>query len=113
MNPVLLIFAAVFGFAAWQEANRFGKRYGRTPWGWHPAVWGVVCFLSIVIGVILLAIAERVGKKATANREKAATQPWGQTPPEYVTPPFGDVTFGPPTGAPSAMQGPTSNDRLI
>ncbi|MDQ1485628.1 MAG: hypothetical protein QOJ62_1321, partial [Actinomycetota bacterium] len=35
MNPgVSLVIGLVFGFAGYQEAGRFAKRHGRTPWGW-------------------------------------------------------------------------------
>jgi hypothetical protein len=95
VNPALLVFAVLFGLLAWREAARFEKRYGRTPWGWHPSVWALVCFLSILIGVVLLAIAERAGRNEAAKQAVFAAQPWAP-PPGYVTPPFGDVSFAQP-----------------
>jgi len=67
-------------------------------------VWAVVCFLSWVIGIILLAIAERVGRKAAERQQTASTQAYAPTP-GYVAPPFGDVTFGQPQ-PPQAMGQP-------
>lgn len=64
VNAGFLILAVVFGLAGFLEARRFGREYGRTPWGWNPWVWGIVMFLSFLIGVILIAIAERQGRKA-------------------------------------------------
>ncbi|HTW18733.1 MAG TPA: DUF2510 domain-containing protein [Mycobacteriales bacterium] len=62
MSPVFLIVAVVFGFAGYGEARRFARQYGRTPWGWDPWVWAVIMFLSFLIGLVLIAIAERQGR---------------------------------------------------
>ena len=59
MNAGVLVFAALFAFAGYREAQRFQRQYGDTPWGWDAWVWSVVLFLSWVIGIVLLAIAER------------------------------------------------------
>src|SRR3954453_18803871 len=67
MNPAVLVFAALFAVAGYQRARWFERKYGTTPWGWHPAVWAVVMFLSWVIGVVLLAIAERQGRSRAAR----------------------------------------------
>ena len=84
MNPgVSLVIGLVFGFAGYQEAGRFAKRHGRTPWGWAPVVWGIVCFLSFLIGLVLLAIAERVGRNAAA---KSAEYGQGYGQPAYGQP---------------------------
>ena len=63
MNPLVLIFAVLFAIAGYQEARRFAGQYGATPWRWNPWVWAVVMFLSWVIGLILLAVAERQGRR--------------------------------------------------
>lgn len=86
-----IVLGVVFGIAAWKEAQRFEKQYGRTPWGFDPIVWGVVLFLVWPIGLILLAIAERAGRKQAAQRA-AAAQPWAPAT-GFTPPPFGDVTF--------------------
>jgi hypothetical protein len=106
VNPGVLIFAVLFGIAGYGEANRTLKRYGRTPFGWPAIVWGVLCFLSWVVGVILLAIAERL------IRNRAAKTPMhggSYTQPVYAAPPgYGPPTgYGPPPGyAPPAGYGP-------
>ena len=83
--------SVALAIAAWKEAQRFEKQYGRTPWDWHPIGWAVALFLVWPIGLILLAIAERVGRKQAALRA-ATPQPWAPTT-GFTPPPFGDVTF--------------------
>src|SRR3954452_24279244 len=62
MNPAFFVLAVLFAIAGYQEARRFARQFGATPWRWDPWVWAVVMFLSWVIGLILLAIAERQGR---------------------------------------------------
>src|SRR3954447_1615124 len=94
MNPAVLVLAVLFAVASFQEARRFERQYGQTPWRWDPAVWAVVMFLSWVIGVILLAIAERQGRNRAAQRPTYSTgygqQAWGQ--PGYGQPALVGVT---------------------
>ena len=94
-----IVLSVLFAIAAWKEAQRFERQYGRTPWGWHPIGWSVVHFLVWPIGLILLAIAERVGRQQAARRA-AAPQSWAPTT-GFTQPPFGDVTF-PPADQPYA-----------
>jgi hypothetical protein len=99
-----IVLSVLFAIAAWKEAQRFERQYGRTPWGWHPIGWSVAYFLAWPIGLILLAIAERAGRKQAARRS-AVPQSWAPAT-GFTPPPFGDVTF------PSAQQpysAPTSN----
>ena len=74
MNAGVLVFAALFAFAGYREAQRFQRQYGDTPWGWDAWVWSVVLFLSWVIGIVLLAIAERQGRNKAASRRSFAPQ---------------------------------------
>ena len=90
MNPGVLIFAVLFGIAGYGEANRTMKRYGRTPFGWPALVWGLLCFLSWVVGVILIAIGERVIRNRAA---KAPMYGGSYTQPVYAAP----AGYGPPT----------------
>ena len=104
MNPALFVLAVLFGVAGYQEARRFGRQHGRTPWGWDPWVWGIVMFLSFLIGVILLAIAERQGRKSSSGAPAqyvAAGQPaYGAAPGLYPTyPPTPQATPSAPVAA--------------
>jgi Protein of unknown function (DUF2510) len=78
VNPAILIFAVLFAVAGYQEARRFARQHGATPWGWDPWIWAVVMLLSWLIGVILLAIAERQGRHR-ARQVTARAWP-GSTP---------------------------------
>src|SRR3954470_575120 len=59
-----LVLAGVFALAGYKEAQRFGREYGRTPWGWRPWAWALALGLSFIIGIVLLAVAERQGRSA-------------------------------------------------
>jgi hypothetical protein len=114
VNAGVLIFALLFGVAGYGEANRFNKRYGRTPFGWPAIVWGVLCFLSWVIGVILLAIGERIGRNAAAAAPVyggSYTQPVygapGYAAPGYGPPAYGPPAYGAPAYGPPVQQPPT------
>jgi hypothetical protein len=114
MNPGASLFLAlVFGIAGHNEAKRFEKRYGRTPFGWRAYVWGIICFLSFLIGLVLLAIAERIGRKAAANASmygQAYAQPVyaqpGYGPAPYGSAPYAPAPYGPPTYAPPGYAPP-------
>jgi hypothetical protein len=73
VNPLVLIFAVLFALAGYQEARRFAGQYGVTPWRWNPWVWAIVMLLSWVIGLILLAIAERQGRR---RARQSSTRAW-------------------------------------
>jgi len=98
VNPGVLIFAVLFGIAGYSEANRYLKRYGRTPFGWPAIVWGVVCFLSFLLGVILLAIGERIIRNRAAETPMyggSYSQPVNAAPPAYG-PPVQTAPWAPP-----------------
>ena len=87
-----LVLAALFALAGYKEAQRFSRQYGRTPWGWEPWGWALALGLSWVIGIVLLAIAERTGR---AQAKRGATTPAtyaGQYTGQYV----GQYTGQPP-----------------
>jgi uncharacterized protein YqgC (DUF456 family) len=68
MPPVSIVLLVVFFVAGLLEARRFAERYGRSPWGWSPVFWGLVLGLVWPIGLVLLAIAERVGRAQAKTR---------------------------------------------
>src|SRR3954471_7733407 len=98
MNPAVLVLAVLFAVAGFQEARRFERQYGQTPWRWDPWVWAVVMFLSWVIGVVLLAIAERQGRNRAA-KQPAYASGYGQQP--YVQHGFAQPGYGPSAGQPA------------
>jgi len=113
MNPALLIFSALFALAGYQEARRFARQHGATPWGWDPWVWAIVMFLSWVIGLVLLAIAERQGRRhprrsipPTLRRRLLCRRPNGQlTPAAAISSDGGTALPGPPTSPPTGSAG--------
>jgi hypothetical protein len=68
MPPISIVLLVVFFVAGFLEARRFAERYGRAPWGWSPVFWGAVLGLVWPIGLVLLAIAERVGRAQAKTR---------------------------------------------
>src|SRR3954447_3971611 len=98
MNPAVLVLAVLFAVAGFQEARRFERQYGQTPWRWDPWVWAVVMFLSWVIGVVLLAIAERQGRNRAA-KQPAYASGYGQQP--NVQYGFAQPGYGPSAGQPA------------
>lgn len=68
MQAFRLIVPLVIGFAGYRRAVWFKGRYGRTPWGWSPWLWGFLFFLGFIIGAILLVFAERSERKKSQHR---------------------------------------------
>src|SRR3954463_9524099 len=101
MNPAFFVLAVLFAIAGHQEARRFARQYGATPWRWDPWVWAVVMFLSWVIGLVLLAIAERQGRSRAARQPAYATG-FGQ-------PAYGQQGYGPAYGQPAIAAAVTAN----
>src|SRR3954470_21297348 len=110
MNPAFFVLAVLFAIAGHQEARRFARQYGDTPWRWDPWVWAVVMFLSWVIGVVLLAIAERQGRpraptRGLQGRRAAPRQPAyasGYMQPAYAQPAYAQQGYGQPAVAAAA-----------
>jgi hypothetical protein len=57
-----LIAIAVLFAAGYLRARWFRNRYGRSPWGWSPLTWGIVWMCSLLVGALLLMVAERSGR---------------------------------------------------
>ena len=60
---VQLLLGVVFGVAGWQYARKLERDHGAPAWGMPSWVWGVITGLSLLLGVILLAFAERAMKR--------------------------------------------------
>jgi len=96
MNGGVFIFAILFAVAGYGEAKRCRERYGRYPFGWPPVVWAVVMFLSWLIGLVLLAIAERIVRSAAAKMpQQMFVQP---VPMQSMYAPAGYAPPGVPAG---------------
>lgn len=98
-----LVLIALFAYAGFQRAGWFGRRYGRTPWGLPPVVWGVFTGFSLFLGCLLLAIAERQGRAAAAQRP---TAPAGYPGAPFGAPPGDPSPFGAPPGGPPPFGAP-------
>lgn len=59
-----LVLVVLFGAAGWHHARSLEKKYGSRAWGMDAWLWGVITGLSLLVGVILMALAERALKKA-------------------------------------------------
>jgi hypothetical protein len=102
VRVVELVFLVLFAIAGYQEARRFARQTGRTPWGWSPWAWAILLGLFFIIGIILLAIAERQGRSRV--RQPAAYIPTGYPPQQAGYPPPPPVY--PPPGYPPSVYPP-------
>jgi uncharacterized integral membrane protein len=68
-----LVLGVVFAVLGARESQKFSQRYGRTPWGWPTGVWALLCFLSLVVGAILLFAARRTTAREV-EAERASNQ---------------------------------------
>jgi hypothetical protein len=96
MQPGIFVFWILCSIACYTEAGRFDARYGRTPFGWSKVMWAIVGFLLNVIGICLLGIAERIGRRAAAKQPVGARQAPGGQPPPYGQPVHGQPVYGQP-----------------
>ena len=91
MSPIVgLVVAGLCSVACYREATRFETQYGRTPFGWSNTLWAVAGFLLGLLGIVLIAIAERIGRRAAASR------PVGYGPPQYGQQQYGQPAYGQP-----------------
>jgi peptidoglycan/LPS O-acetylase OafA/YrhL len=56
----------LFGVAGWHHARHLEKKYGVSAWGMPSWVWGVITAFSLLIGAILLHLAEKPLKRREA-----------------------------------------------
>jgi hypothetical protein len=74
---VALPLALLFGYLCYREAGKHKSRYGTLPWNLSPEVWGVIVFLTGVLGILLLWVAIRADRKQHAGPE-AVPMPSGR-----------------------------------
>jgi hypothetical protein len=60
---VQLVLAVAFGVAGWHHARSLERKYGTPAWGMSSWVWGIITGISLLLGAILLLVAERGLKK--------------------------------------------------
>jgi hypothetical protein len=100
-----LVLAVLFGVAGWHHARHLERKYGSRAWGLDPVVWGVITGISLLLGAILLAVAERQLKKAPAPAQvipgfvpMQATAPVEQVLEPVAAVPSPVPAAGPPAG---------------
>jgi len=64
---VALPLSLVFGYLCYREAGKHKAQCGTPPWNLSPEVWGVIVFLTGVLGILLLWVAIRAGRKQHAG----------------------------------------------
>jgi hypothetical protein len=74
---VALPLSLLFGYLCYREAGKHKSRYGTLPWNLSPEVWGVIVFLTGVLGILLLWVAIRADRKQHAGPE-AVPMPGGR-----------------------------------
>jgi hypothetical protein len=55
---LLLVLSVVWAFIGYTLSEQTKRTTGRTPWGLPSAVWAVLWFLSVIIGLVLYLIAQ-------------------------------------------------------
>lgn len=81
MSPsIRFLLVLIFAVAGWQHARHLTRKYGRPPFGLPDWVWGIVTGLSLLIGIVLLAVAERgLRKTPLATPAHPAVFGYGRT----------------------------------
>jgi hypothetical protein len=105
-----LVLMVVFGLAGVHHARHLEKKYGTRAWGLPSWVWGLITAFSLLIGAILLLVAERPLKRQAALGLPAQPLGYGGPTPGYGSPvvPAMAATASPALTAPSAAPASTS-----
>jgi hypothetical protein len=90
-----LVLAVLFGVAGWHHARHLERKYGSPAWGMPSWAWGLITGFSLLLGIVLLAIAERGLKKLPEHALVAA--------PAYATAGYGPMVV-PAQAAPVAAE---------
>lgn len=93
-----LVVAVLAAVLAYRAALRYRDRFGTTPWHLPAAIWSVLFFLSVVVGLVLFLIA-----RATTRPRNAGARPGTDFAPAPAFPPAPD--FG-QSGPPPALLPP-------
>lgn len=64
---VELILGVLFGLAGWQYAIHLDNKYGVPAWGLPSWAWGLITGVSLLLGAVLMAVAERSLAKEPAE----------------------------------------------
>lgn len=75
-SGVQLGVALFFGFAGWHHARHLERKYGASAWGLPSWVWGIITGISLLLGIVLIYIAE--------SRLKKRPQPAVMAVPSYA-----------------------------
>lgn len=78
-----LAIAGLFAWRGYRAAARAEHAHGRSPYGWEPTTWSIICFSTLLLGRLLLAVAiSRGGQNVQLPR---GVDPW--RPEEPAGPP--------------------------
>ncbi|MGO9559983.1 MAG: DUF2510 domain-containing protein [Acidimicrobiales bacterium] len=76
-----LVFGLFCGAMSYMRTMQYRRMYGRSPWGIHPIIWGLVSVPIVLLGTVLSIIAcSRGGSRVYANRSNP--QAYGGVPQE-------------------------------
>jgi hypothetical protein len=89
------VLGVVFAFLGFRASERYRRANGVTPWRWPSAVWAVLFFVSLLLGLVLYLIAR------STTRPKAGPTDWAGGGPA----PGGDQ-FGYGSSAPDGWNAP-------
>ena len=74
-----LILGVIFGALSYRRTMQFRRIYGRSPWGIHPIVWGLLSLFIVFFGTLLSAIACSTSR-SRVNANRSNPQGYGGVP---------------------------------
>ena len=78
---ILIALSFVWAMLGYRFSENDRRTLGRTPWGLPSAVWALIWFLSLALGLVLYLIAHSIGVR------RAQQNPQGLVPPGSGPPP--------------------------
>src|SRR5271166_3852400 len=102
-----LIFGVAFAFLGFRVSERYKRTHGVTPWRWPSAVWAILFFVSLILGVVLYLIARSTTRPKPGPTGWTGGQPgWSADPSGIGGPSPGGWNPTPPSGwGPGAQPG--------